>query len=192
MPQINLLQPKKKSPDELWRAVSVWSVRFLIVVLLAVIAYYVVLLLQLHGKNNNIATLQQQILAEQQDLAKITGKDELFTRQQQLQQLMTLVNSHGYWSGLLPALAKATLKSSNFISFQAMNDGTISMSVSVPAIEDLDKFLQVFDLPEFNQNFYDIKISSIGKSVVGTQLLTQFNVNMKYNTAILQPQATVK
>ncbi len=192
MAQINLLQPRKKSSDELWRQVSVWSVRFFLFILAIVVVYYGFLVYQLHNQNKDITATQQQILAEQQDLAKITGKDELFTRQQQLQQLMSLVNSHAYWSGLLPTLAKATLKTANFISFQAMNDGTISLSVSVPSTEDLDKFLQVFDLPEFNQNFYDIKISSIGKSLVGTQLLTQFNVNMKYNPAILKPAALTK
>jgi hypothetical protein len=189
MPQINLLQQQKKSPDELWRTVSAWSVKFFLAVLVLLVAYYVYLIVAVNGKNQGITSLEQQLLAQQQDLSKISGKEELFTRQQQLQQLMTLVAGHPYWSNLLPALASATLKTANFVSFQAMNDGTITLSVSVPSTQDLDEFLQVFDLPEFNQNFYDIKVGSIGKAEVGNQLLTQFNVNMTYNPSLLQPGA---
>ncbi len=187
MPQINLLQQQKKSPDELWRSVSAWSVKILLMALVLLAAYYIYLIFAANSKNQSITGIEQQLLSQQQDLNQVPGKEELFTRQQQLQQLLALVAGHPYWSNLLPALASATLKTANFISFQAMNDGTITLSVSVPSTQDLDKFLQVFDLPEFNQNFYDIKVGSIGKTQVGNQLLTQFNVNMSYNPNLLKP-----
>jgi len=46
--------------------------------------------------------------------------------------------------------------------------------------------LQVFDLPDFYSNFYDIHIGSIGKTQVGNQLMTKFDVTMKYNPNLLQ------
>ena len=163
----------------------VWVVRFLLLVILALVGYYVYLLYSIHGQNTTMTNTEQQIQADQQDLSKVSGRDELLTRQQQLKQLMSLVGGHAYWTRLFPALAQVTLNSANFLSIQTLPDGSLSMSGTVPSNEDLDKFLQVFDLPEFNKDFYDVKISSLGKAQVGNQLLVQFTVNMKYNPALL-------
>ena len=186
MAQINLLKQQKKNSIDIWQIIASGSVKVLALVLVAVLAYYGYLFYQAHQKSAALVALQQQISAEQRDLSSNPDQNELYTRQQQLQQLMTLVNSHPYWSNLLPALAKATLRSSNYLTLQAMNDGSLTLSVSVPTTEDLDKFLQVFDIPEFNKNFYDVKIGSIGKTQVGNELLTKFDVNMKYNPSLLQ------
>lgn len=186
MPQINLLKQQKKNSVDVLQTVASFSVKFLTFILVAVIAYYGYLFYKTHEQDTAMAKLQQDIIAEQKNTVNIDDQNELYTRQQQLQQLLTLVNSHTYWSNLLPSLAEVTLKSSNYLTLQAMNDGTLSLSITVPSTQDLDKFLQIFDLPEFNKNFYDIKVGSIGKTQVGNQLLTKFDVAIKYSPSILQ------
>ncbi len=186
MPQINLLkQQKATSGDALQTIVSI-LVKLLAVVLIGVILYYGYIFYQIRAKNAEISKLNGEIQQVQKDLASIPGKEELYTRQQQLQQLVSLTSGHTYWSSLLPALAKVTLKSAHYVTISARQDGSISMSVTVPSTEELDKFLQIFDLSEFNQNFYNIKIGSLGKNQVDGQVMTQFDVNMQYNRGILQ------
>src|SRR5579872_5359744 len=108
MPQINLLKQQKRTTDDIWQTVTSVSVKVLVVVLVGVVIYYGYLIYANHNKAGEISTLTVKIQSEQKELASLGGRDELFTRQQQLTQLLSLVSSHPYWSGLLPALAKVT------------------------------------------------------------------------------------
>jgi len=190
--QINLLKQQKESTSDILQTVTSISVKVLAFALLAVVVYYGYLYFNARAKTKKISDIQATIAAEQKDLGDPAERSKLFTRQQQLQELMKLVSSHPYWSSLLPVLAKSTLNSANYMKIQALTDGTLSLSVTVPSNEDLDKYLQVFDLPQFYNNFYDIRIGSISKTQVGNTLMTQFDVTMKFNTAILQKNGGAK
>jgi len=190
--QINLLKQQKESTSDILQTVTSISVKVLAFALLAVVMYYGYLYFNARAKTKKISDIQATIAAEQKDLGDPAERSKLFTRQQQLQELMKLVSSHPYWSSLLPVLAKSTLNSANYMKIQALTDGTLSLSVTVPSNEDLDKYLQVFDLPQFYNNFYDIRIGSISKTQVGNTLMTQFDVTMKFNTAILQKNGGAK
>lgn len=192
MAQINLLKQQKESTSDILQTVTSISVKVLAFALLAVVVYYGYLYFNARAKTKKISDIQATIAAEQKDLGDPAERSKLFTRQQQLQELMKLVSSHPYWSSLLPVLAKSTLNSANYMKIQALTDGTLSLSVTVPSNEDLDKYLQVFDLPQFYNNFYDIRIGSISKTQVGNTLMTQFDVTMKFNTAILQKNGGAK
>ena len=192
MAQINLLKQQKESTSDILQTVTSISVKVLAFALLAVVMYYGYLYFNARAKTKKISDIQATIAAEQKDLGDPAERSKLFTRQQQLQELMKLVSSHPYWSSLLPVLAKSTLNSANYMKIQALTDGTLSLSVTVPSNEDLDKYLQVFDLPQFYNNFYDIRIGSISKTQVGNTLMTQFDVTMKFNTAILQKNGGAK
>lgn len=188
MPQINLLKQQKKTTGDSWQTLTTIMVKCLGFLLLLLILYYGYLLYQMHRGQAKLNNENAKLQEVQKSLSSIEGRDELYTRQQQLEQLMAVVANHAYWTKLLPALAQVTLKSAYYTRLQAQTDGSLTMDVSVPTIDDLDKFLQIFDLSQFNANFYNIRVSSIGKIQVGTQLLTDFHVVMQFNPAILKYQ----
>ena len=187
MAQINLLKQKKNSSD-FWTLFTGILVKFLGAVVIFLIVYYGYLFYQAKKTNDATAKVQQQLLLDQKEIDAIPNRDELFTRQQQLKTLLGLVANHPYWSGMLPALASTTLTSANYLTFQAQNDGTMILSVTVPSTEDLDKFLQIFNLPQYNQDFYNVQIAALGKFQVGDTLMTRFDIHMQYNPALLQRQ----
>ncbi len=189
MAQINLLKQQKQTTGDAVQKAATAATRILALLLVAVLVYYGYLYYQAKTKTTQVNELTAQIAKDQKELDSIPGKNELYTRQQQLSQLMSIVSNHSYWSSLMPALAKVTLKTAYYSSLKAQSDGTIAVTVTVPTTEDLDKFLQVFDLPEYYNNFYNIKVSSIGKNQVGNSLMTQFNVSMQYNPSLLKYQA---
>lgn len=190
MAQINLLQQQQKANRDYIQTITSIVVRVLALGLVAVLVYYGYVFYQTHTESSAVQKLQANLDQDKLNLVNQKDQEELFTRQRQLQQLLALVNSHPYWSAVLPALAKVTLKSANYLTFTSVNDGSVSMSVSVPDMQTFDKFLQVFDLPEFNNNFYDIKVGSISRVQSKNQTLINFDVNMKYNAALLQYDAT--
>lgn len=185
MAQINLLKQKKATID-IWQVVTSLTVKLLAVVLVLLVCYYIYLFIQAKNTENNISVVESKIQDDRKALAVITNRDELFTRQQQLTELQSLLKSHEYWSGLLPVLKVSTLNQANYAAIRALADGNISMTLSVPSVEELDKFLQVFDLPAVYKNFSDVRIGSIAKSQTVNGIATSVEVRMKYNPAILQ------
>jgi len=184
MAQINLLKQKQVSFDSL-QIVTSLAVKFLFLILVGLVAYYAFLLYRISSETKKFFSIEQQISDKGKQLAARPERNELLTRQQQLKELNTLVGAHPYWSGMLPAMAKVMLKTANVVTFKALKDGTVTMSITVPAITDVEQFLQVFDLPEFNNNFYNIRIGSLGRSQSGDALLISFDVRMNYNPALL-------
>lgn len=185
MAQINLLKQKQASSSDALQTITSLVVKFLVALLVGLIAYYAFLLYRTSSEAKKAVSLEQQISDKGKQLASRPERNELLTRQQQLKELNTLVSAHPYWSGMLPAMAKVMLTTANVVSFKALQDGTIAMTVTVPNISDVERFLQVFDLPEFNNNFYNIRIGSLGKSQSGDSLLISFDVRMNYNPALL-------
>ena len=189
MAQINLLKTQKTSSADPWRIVMSIMVKVLGLLLLILVLYYGYLLFQTSKQNKNIVVLQTKIASDRKELAGTADRDQLLTRQQQLLALQNLVKQHPYWSALLPVLQAATLKSSSYTQLQALQDGTLTLSLRVPDTTELDKFLQVFDLPQFYKNFYNVHIGSIGRTQVGNTLMTSVEVRMQYNTDLLQYKA---
>ncbi len=124
----------------------------------------------------------------QQTVSGVNNRDELYTRQAQLQQFDGLIGKHLYWSNLFPALAKVTLKQASFTSISATKDGQLDVAVSVPDLLAVDKFLQVFDRPEFNANFNNLRIGAVGKIVSGGQTAYSFDARFNFNSSLLQYQ----
>jgi hypothetical protein len=100
-----------------------------------------------------------------------------------LADLKKILANHLYWSKFFDkALPAITLKSATYTSIGVQSDGTITLQVSVPTYSDLDKFLQVFDIADFNKDFSDIQIQAISKSQDGNGLMTNFKIVAKYDT----------
>ena len=185
MAQINLLKQKKNTSD-IWQTVTSLGIKLFAVILLCLLGYYIFLFIQAKKISSNISNIEFQIQTDRKSLANLSKRDELFTRQQQLQLLQGLVKSHSYWSGLLPVLKDVTLKKADYSNIRAVNDGTIALTVNVPTIEDFDRYLQVFDLPKYYKNFYDLHIGGISRNQIGDGLQVSVNVQMRYNPELLQ------
>ncbi len=163
MPEINLLSTTKEQP-KFSNAKASMSIKILSLLLLLTLAYFAYLWFAARQARADIATLNAKIAQKQSDVFSRKDRAELITRQGQLQNLNGLVKNHLYWSYLLPELARVTLKSSTYSTVTADSSGTLTMNVTAPTYEDLDKYLQIFNLPQFNQQFSDVKVLSLTRA----------------------------
>ncbi len=158
----------------------------LIVVILAMLGFYVWMRFSIQKDNAQAADYQSQIAKEKATALSSPDRKELLTRQAQLKSLQDIILKHPYWSLILPKLADVTLKKANYMSVKIESTGVLGLSVEVPDTEQLDKFLQIFDLPEYNKYFYNVRIGSISNGQVGDKLLTSFDLKMNYNPELLK------
>lgn len=186
MAQINLL--KQAAPQRnLWTVLPKIFASVFLVVLIILAAYYGWKIIESKKIASNIINVQAQINEEKKTGLNMPKRDEVLVRQQQLQGVNEAVANHLYWTQLLPELARVTLKSASYSNIKVGTDGKISMTVKVPTIGDLDKYLQVFDLPAFNKNFSDIRIGGYYKVQGDDNSSTiNFDVLMKYNPDVIQ------
>ena len=184
MAQINLLKQNTRS-NTMWQHWPSFVVKFLALIVVGLVTYYGWIWYQSNQVADAISKENAAITAGQKDLATIPGQEELWTRQAQLKELAVLLGQHPNWTALFPALAKVTLTKAGYLSMNTLPDGSLSLMATVPSMDDLDKFLQIFDLPEVNQNFSNVKLGSISKTQVGNSLVIKFDVRLKYSTALL-------
>ncbi len=189
MAQINLL--KQAAPERnLWTILPKVFAKILLAVLVVLLAYYGWLILESNKVAKNIVSVENQIVEQKKTGLNMPKRDEVLIRQQQMQGITDVVNSHVYWSKLLPALAKVTLKKASYSNIKVGTDGVLTMGVNVPTVADLDKYLQVFDLPAFNENFSDVRVGGYYKEQgKDNSSSIKFDVIMKYNPAIIQYKA---
>lgn len=187
MAQINLLKQSGGSRKS-WQSLPKILARLALALLIAVAAYYVWLAVSYGQTDKAIQTAQQKIQADQQSALDLSQRNEVLTRQLQLKNLNDLISQHVYFSQLLPALADATLKTASYTSLQVNSDNSLTLAARVPTLGDLDKYLQVFDLPEFYKNFSNLRIGGFSKSkdpqTNGTSLT--FEVKMDYSPKLIQ------
>jgi len=185
--QINLLKQTSVSSSNLGNTlpkILVWVFAGLVV---AVLIYYAWLFIDANGINKKIKDAQDAMVKYNTEIANVPRKDELYTRQLQLKNYNELVGKHVYWSQLFPALAKSTLKSATYSNLQLQDSGnTLSLSANVPTVADLDKYLQVFDIPEFNKNFSNVRVTGFNKSSDLNSTSIKFQLKMQYDPSLLQ------
>ncbi len=186
MPDINLLQSESHDiGSEVSNIAKIFARLLVLGVALVIIAYGTMYFVdwstqkKLEKSNSAIQAKQTEILANK-------DRNELVTRQEQIQELETLIDNHLYWSYLIPELARVTLKSARYTNIEAKNDGNINLTVNLPSYEDIEKFLQIFDLPEYNQQFSNVRIVSINKTQTDTSIETQLNVQLTFNPAFIK------
>jgi len=187
MAQINLLKQKTVSQN-FWERFPSLLVKILIFVVVVLIGYYAWLYLQVYNVEKSIAQEQRDLSVAGQQVSSIGNRNEIYTRQAQLQQLDGLISKHLYWSHIFPVLANVTLKKSSYSSIKITKDGIINLSVTVPDLDSVDKFIQVFDQPEFYQNFSNLKLGAFHQAG-GNQPGFQFEATLDFNQAILKYQA---
>ncbi len=187
MAQINLLKQNTTGGD-IGKNVPKILVWVLLIVLVLLLGFYGWLFFSSKSIDSKIAAAQIQINNDNQAALAPKGRDELLTRQQQLQSLSALIASHVYWSQLFKPLAAATLKNASYSSLTVGTGKDLTLNVTVPTLEDMDKYMQIFNLPEFNQNFSNVRIGGFSKVQGKNSTSIGFQVKMQYDPKIIQYQ----
>jgi hypothetical protein len=188
MAQINLLKQTSTPYDFKETGPKILSKVFL-VILAALVIYYAWLFFDSKSIDGKITQAQAQIASDQQKVTSIQGRDELLTRQLQIKNLQALIAAHVYWSQLFPELARVTLKTASYTTLKVGLSDDLTLGVTVPSLSDLDKYMQIFDLSQFNQNFSDIRINGFNKVQGVSSTAVQFQVSMTYNPSLIQYNA---
>ncbi len=193
MAQINLLKQTESSQHS-WDIIPKIFARLFLLVLILLVIYYGWTVFSYGQVEKETVATQKKINDDKIAALSIPKRDEVLTRQLQLKTQEGLVSSHIYFSQLFPELARVTLKTASYSSLQAVADGSMTLNATVPSVDDLDKYLQVFDLPKFNENFSDIKIGGFHKAsnLPGGSTALNFSVRMRFNPAVVQYQAPAK
>jgi hypothetical protein len=188
VPQINLLKQNTSSAGHTALAFAPKIlVRVLLVVLVLALGYYGWLFYRGGSVTKDTASLQAKMDNESNAATSVPRLNELLTRQLQIKDLQGVVASHIYWSRLFSELARVTLKTASYDSMQVIGDGTIQLNAEVPSIQDLDKYLQVFDLTDFNKYFSNVRVSQFTKiqsAALGTTGI-QFQIKMQYDPSLI-------
>lgn len=164
MADINLLQPEQISSSTLIGRGEYFISRILMIILIVVVAGYGYLFFDESRSASNVDKTKAYIAQAQSEALNNKDRGELLTRQGQIKELNPIIKGHLYWSYLLPELSRVTLKSAKYTAIEADASGKLNLSVSLSSYEELEKFLQIFDLPEYNKEFSDVKVTSISKN----------------------------
>lgn len=187
MPQINLLKQTENSSNlkQLTPKIFVWVFLGLLILLAA---YYGYLIFQGQNYQKNINDVQAKINSEIDEAGKLSGRSELLVRQQQLQDFTKLIQGHVYWSQIFSKLAEVTLSKAVYTSMAVdSSDGSVVLNTTVPSLEYLDKYMQVFDQPDVIKYFSNVRIGGFSKTQsVGGVSAVQFMVKMDYDPSIIQ------
>lgn len=186
MADINLLQtPGVETTTVAHRSTKLLS-RLLMVVLLLIVVFYIYLQFDQWRTNRDIADTNSAIATAQSEALKNKSRGEVVTRQGQLKELDGLLKGHMYWSYLLPELARVTLRSAKYTAIDADSNGKLSLTVSLPSYDELEKFMQIFDLPEYNKEFSNVRILSINKTQLDNTLETVVRLELTFNPSYLK------
>lgn len=181
MAQINLLKQPSVSHTQSAAKIFEWV---FVAILLGLIAYYAWLFYQSKKIDTNIILTQQSITQQTQQALSVPQRPELITRQEQLKNYSNLISQHAYWSQILPVIASSTLNTITYSDLNIAQDGTLALSASAPTIEDLDLYLQVFDLPSVYKYFSNVKVSSFSKVQNTSGSSVKFQVTMNYDPSL--------
>ncbi len=184
MAQINLL--KQSASGEWQKKLPKILAGIFWVVLASLVGYYIWQFFNFRNLENQVQDVRKKINLDLKSGSDIQNQKEIFTRQAQLKSLADLVSKHVYWSQLMPEVARVTLKTAGYKSLTMGSSGELTINVIVPSLADLDKYMQVFDLPDYNQNFSNIRIGSFSKIQGVTSNSIQFQAKMDFNQEVIE------
>lgn len=161
MAEINLLHSDQVDSGINSGFAAIFIARLLLILVIVAAVVYVLLYISTWRNGSKLATVNQEVQSLQAEVSANQDRNELVTRQEQLSELETLISKHVYWSYLLPELARVTLKSARYTEIEAESDGKLNLSVSLPSYGDVEKYMQIFDLPQYNQQFSNVRVMGI-------------------------------
>lgn len=188
MADINLLQQETITASTLIGRSKYYIAKILMVLVVMMMLAYGYLFFDASRTNSNITKTRARITQAQSEAMNNPSRGELLTRQGQIKELDTLIKGHLYWSYLLPELARVTLKSAQYTGIEADATGKLNLTVTLNSYEELDKFLQIFDLPEYNEQFSNVKVISITKNQEAQDGTIETNVKLQltFNPAYIK------
>ena len=158
--------------------------RLLVIIFVAVVIGYGVAYFYSWRTEKKLVDTKQQVEKLQVEALANKDRNELVIRQEQLAELETLIDQHVYWSYLLPELARVTLSSAHYANIEATKSGQLDLAVTLPSYAEVEKYMQIFDLPEYNQQFSNVRIVGIDtvqkETSIETLLRLQLNFNPEY------------
>lgn len=185
MAQINLLKQQNQTKGFVTILPSLVA-KLLAVAVIGLGVYYGWVSWRVNDLKKSIASNQQQFVDVQKSVVTVKNRNEIYTRQQQLKQFAALLGAHLYWSNFFPALAQVTLQSANYGNIEATKAGELTLNVQVKDLNEMDKFMQVFNLPQFNKDFNYLKVDGFRLVQKDKGTFFEFNAKLKFNPALLQ------
>lgn len=186
MADINLLQTPSAHTSTISTRGRVFLSRLLMFILIVVVLSFGLLKFLTWQSGKSITETQARVAAAQSEALNNKDRKELITRQGQLKALNNLVDDHMYWSYFLPELSKVTLRSAAYSQISMDEQGKLLVTVTLPTYEDLEKYMQIFDLPEYNQHISNVKILSITRQQLTDSLQTVVRLELTFDSAYLK------
>ncbi len=186
MSDINLLQNPSAQSSVISGRSRVFLARILMFALVVVVLGYVGLKFFSWQNGKTMAQTQTAVVAAQNEALNDKQRKELITRQGQSKELDSLVKNHMYWSYMLPELAKVTLRTARYTEISTDDQGKLLVTASLPSYEDLEKYMQIYDLPEYNQQFSNVKILSISRQQLNESIQTVVRLELTFNPEFLK------
>ena len=79
-----------------------------------------------------------------------------------------------------------TLRSAKYTSIDATNDGSLNLAVSLPNYTEVEKYMQIFDLPEYNKQFSNVRIVSIDTLQEETSIEILLRLKLDFNPEFIK------
>lgn len=186
MSEINLLHSDPSVGGRSSSFAAKFIARIILLLVVGVILLYAALYFYTWRNTSKIESVNQQVQTMQTEAMADTERNEVVTRQAQLIELETLIDNHLYWSYLLPELARVTLKSAKYTDIEAKSNGQLNLSVSLPNYGEVEKYMQIFDLPEYNQQFSNVRIIGIDTVQKETAIETLLRLQLTFNSEYIK------
>lgn len=186
MSEINLLNNGSDTRVSSQAAGKAWTLRLAGAAFIATLLLYGYLFYSGWSAQKTVDKDQAAISAFQNNINSNKQRKELVTRQGQIKNANTLISEHMSWSYLLPELARVTVQSASYTNIIATSTGALDLTVTVPSYAEADKYLQVFNLPEYNKEFSNVRIMSLVRAQQEDQLQTVMRLQLTYNPEFLK------
>lgn len=186
MSEINLLQSRIEEGGVNSNPIIKIVAKLLMLLVVVAVGLYITLIISSWLTKKKLVDVNKKIQNVQSSAIANKDRIELVTRQEQLSELETLIKNHKYWSVLLPELARVTLKTAKYSEIDAQDDGKLELSIKLPNYEEIEKFLQIFDLPEYNQQFSNVRIISINRVLTESRVETELNLELTFNPEFIK------
>lgn len=187
MSEINLLQTQSTFHQVKERGKR-WLLRIMTLAFIVALVLYAYLFYRDWSGQKQIAENQNVIAEVQSSLENNAKRSELLVRQGQLKSANELLNAHLFWSGLLPELARISLVSAEYSLIETTEQGDLNVTVTVPTYTDAEKYLQVFDLPEYNKYFSNVRVIGLSRNQKDEILQTTMRLQLTLNPELLKKQ----
>lgn len=186
MAEINLLNSERESHHSITASSKKWLLRLVTVIFVLAIAFYGYLFFNSWRTEKSIAKATKSVQEFQNTINNNSKRQELITRQGQLNAVNDLLDKHLSWSVILPELSRVTIRSAKYSNMDFSEGGSLELTVTLPSYAEADKYLQVFNLPQFNRQFSNVTVMSLTRGQDENLTETVLRLQLEYNIDFLK------